>query len=195
MRYGPEHKEATRAKILAAAGRGFRRLGYAGIGIDGLAKEAGVTSGAFYGHFASKADAFEAVAIAGLVELREAVIALQARDGDAWLPGFVDFYLSVKRTCELGTSCALQSLTPEVARAEPTTRTAYEAELVRVADAVAAGVPGPSPVARRKLAWTILAMLAGAVTLSRATEDPKLGAQLAAGVKAGVAALVTAAAG
>lgn len=192
MRYGPEHKAATRTKILAAAGRGFRRLGYAGIGVDGLAKEAGVTSGAFYGHFGSKAEAFEAVALAGLVELRANIVALQAREGDAWLAGFVDFYLSVKRTCELGTSCALQSLTPEVARAEPATRTAYEAELVRVADAVAAGVPGPSLAARRKLAWTILAMLAGAVTIARATDDAKLGAQIAAGVKAGVAALVAA---
>lgn len=190
MRYGPEHKRATRAKILAAAGRGFRRLGYAGIGVDGLAKEAGVTSGAFYGHFASKADAFEAAALAGLVDLRTNIVALQAREGDAWLPAYVDYYLSVKRTCELGTSCALQSLTPEVARAEPATRAAYQAELARVADAVAAGLPGPSLAARRKLAWAILALLSGAVTLSRATDDARLGAQIVAGVKAGIAALV-----
>lgn len=192
MRYGPEHKEAARAKILEAAGRGFRRLGYAGIGVDGLAKEAGVTSGAFYGHFASKADAFEAVALAGLVELRDAIAMLQARDGDAWLTAFVDFYLNVKRTCELGTSCALQSLAPEVARVEPKIRTAFEAELIRVADAVAAGVPGASLAARRKLAWAILSMLSGMLTLSRATDDAKVGAQIAAGVKAGIAALVEA---
>lgn len=82
---------------------------------------------------------------------------------------------------------------PEVARAEPATRAAYEAELVRVADAVAAGLPGPSLAARRKLAWAILALLSGAVTMSRATDDAKLGAQIAAGVKAGIAALVAAA--
>jgi TetR/AcrR family transcriptional repressor of nem operon len=193
MRYGPEHKQATRTKILAAAGRGFRRLGYAGIGVDGLAKEAGVTSGAFYGHFASKADAFEAAALAGLVDLRTNIAALQAREGDGWLAAYVDYYLSTKRTCELGTSCALQSLTPEVARAEPATRAAYEAELVRVAEAVAAGLPGPSLAARKKLAWMILATLSGAVTLARATDDAKLGAQIAAGVKAGIAALVAAA--
>ena len=46
MRYGPEHKEAARAKMLGAAARGFRRRGY-GVGVDELAKEAGVTSGAF----------------------------------------------------------------------------------------------------------------------------------------------------
>jgi AcrR family transcriptional regulator len=195
MRYRPEHKAAARARILGAAGRGFRRLGYGGVGVDGLAREAGVTSGAFYGHFASKAAAFEAAALAGLVELRTGVQALQASDGDAWLWRFVELYLSTKRTCELGDSCALQSLTPEVARAGGETRSAYEAELVRVADAVAAGLPGKSRAARRRLAWTVLAMLSGGVTMARACDDPRIGGQIAAGVTAGVAALVASAGG
>lgn len=192
MRYGPEHKEAARARILAAVGRGFRRLGYGGIGVDGLAKEAGVTSGAFYGHFASKAEAFEAAALAGLVELREAIEALQAKDRDGWLARFVEFYVTTRRTCELGESCALQSLTPEVARAGRETRAAYEAELVRVVDAVAAGVPGANAAARKKLAWAILAMLSGGVTLARTSDDPRLGAQIAGALKTAIAALVAA---
>jgi AcrR family transcriptional regulator len=81
MRYGPGHKEDARTRILAAVGRGFRRLGYGGIGVDALAKEAGVTSGAFYGHFPSKADAFTASALAGLVELREGIERLRAKAG------------------------------------------------------------------------------------------------------------------
>ena len=190
MRYGPEHKEAARLRILGAAGRGFRRLGYGGIGVDGLAKEAGVTSGAFYGHFASKAEAFEAAAVAGLVELREAIEGLRAREGAGWLARFVEFYLSTKRTCELGDSCALQSLTPEVARAGRETRAAYEAELVRVVEAVAAGLPEATPAARKKLAWAILAMLSGGVTLARASDDSRLGAQVAGALKAAIASLI-----
>ena len=41
-----EKKQETRQRILDAAGRGFRKGGYDGIGVDGLAKQAGVTSGA-----------------------------------------------------------------------------------------------------------------------------------------------------
>jgi TetR/AcrR family transcriptional repressor of nem operon len=190
MRYGPEHKEAARVRILGAAGRGFRKLGYGGVGVDGLANEAGVTSGAFYGHFASKAEAFEAAALAGLVELREAIEALQVNDGAAWLARFVEFYLTTKRTCELGDSCALQSLTPEVARAAHTTRAAYEAELLRVHEAVAAGLPEGARGSRRKLAWTILAMLSGGVSLARSTVDPKVGAQIASALKAAITTLV-----
>src|SRR3954447_7967938 len=98
MRYQAEHKQEAKAKLLEAAGRGFRRLGYGGIGVDGLAKEAGVTSGAFYGHFGSKAEAFKAAALVGLVELREGVEQLRAAEGDAWLEKFAEFYMSVRRT-------------------------------------------------------------------------------------------------
>ncbi len=189
MRYGPGHREEAKAKILGAVGRGFRRLGFGGIGVDGLAKEAGVTSGAFYGHFPSKAEAFKAAAVAGLVELREAIEHLRAEDGDAWLKKFTDFYMSVRRTWELGESCALQSLTPEVARADDETKAAYEAELLRVVDTFAEGLPDGTLQQRRKAAWAVLSMLSGGVTLARAVDDPKTGAVIAAAVRAAVLAI------
>jgi TetR/AcrR family transcriptional regulator, transcriptional repressor for nem operon len=189
MRYGPGHKDEARSRILNAAGRGFRRLGFGGIGVDGIAKEAGVTSGAFYGHFPSKAEAFRAAAVAGLVQLREAIEDLRAREGEDWLTTFVDFYMSVRRTCDLSESCALQSLTPEVARADHATRTVYEAELLRVAEAVAQGLTNGPLAARRRTAWAILAMLSGGVSLARSAADPRTGAQIAAGIKSAVMAL------
>ena len=200
MRYGPDHKAEARTRIRNAAGRGFRRLGFGGIGVDGLAKEAGVTSGAFYGHFPSKAEAFKAAAVAGLVELREAIESLQANEGAAWLEKFVDFYVNVRRTCDLGESCALQSLTPEVARADRDTKAAYEAELVRVVEAVAQGLSmqglsmqglsNGTLSARRKTAWAILSILSGGVSIARSTADPKLGSQVGAALKAAVLALI-----
>ena len=205
MRYGPDHKAEARTRMRDAAGRGFRRLGFGGIGVDGLAKEAGVTSGAFYGHFPSKAEAFKAAAVAGLVELREAVEGLQANEGAAWLEKFVDFYVNVRRTCDLGESCALQSLTPEVARADRDTKAAYEAELVGVVEAVAQGLSmqglsmqglsmqglsNGTLSARRKTAWAILSILSGGVSIARSTADPKLGSQVGVALKAAVLALI-----
>lgn len=186
MRYGPGHKDEARTRILDAAGRGFRRLGFGGIGVDGLAQEAGVTSGAFYGHFPSKAEAFKAAAVAGLVQLREGIEFLRANEGDAWLEKFVDFYMSVRRTCDLGDSCALQSLTPDVARAGHDTKAAYEAALLTVVDAVAAGLSNGTLPARRKTAWAILALLSGGVSIARSAADSKTGQQIAAGVKGAV---------
>ena len=111
MRYNPDHKKEARALLLAATGRGFRKWGYGGIGVDGLAKEGHVTSGAFYGHFGSKDEAFRETLTEGLDEFQHGVKQLQKDLGSAWLPAFVDFYMEFRRTCDLSESCALQSLT------------------------------------------------------------------------------------
>ena len=67
MRYSPGHKEQTRAKIVEAAGKVFRRLGYHAAGVDKVMEEAGLTAGGFYSHFASKdallADVFARAAV------------------------------------------------------------------------------------------------------------------------------------
>ena len=47
---------ATRASLIQAAAEVFAERGYAGAGIDAIAERAGVTGGAFYKHFPSKAE-------------------------------------------------------------------------------------------------------------------------------------------
>jgi len=47
---------STRASLVQAAADVFAERGYAGAGIDAIAVRAGVTGGAFYKHFASKAE-------------------------------------------------------------------------------------------------------------------------------------------
>ena len=54
MRYSPDHKEKTRAKILESAATIFRRQGYHATGVDKVMEEAGLTAGGFYAHFPSK---------------------------------------------------------------------------------------------------------------------------------------------
>src|ERR1700674_3367633 len=104
VRYSQGHKEKSRALIVDAAGRGFRKQGYGGIGVDGLAREANVTHGAFYGHFRSKAEAFRAAVVAGLRELRGGVEAMRTEHAKDWIPAFAAFYLGYKRTCEIAES-------------------------------------------------------------------------------------------
>ena len=56
MRYGKDHKQATRQRILQAAGRRFKQDGIDGAGVAAVMSDAGLTNGAFYAHFASKED-------------------------------------------------------------------------------------------------------------------------------------------
>lgn len=178
-----EQKVQTRQRILEAAGRGFRKAGFGGIGVDGLAKEAGVTSGAFYVHFDSKAHAFRESVAQGMAELRGGVQYYQAKHGRAWWPEFVRFYLGAKRTCDLSESCTLQTMPTEVARSDEASRSTFETALRDVAQAI---VDGPvSPGAPRDIgaACAALSSLIGAVTLARAVGNEAFADQIAAGAE------------
>lgn len=175
-----KQKLQTRQRILEAAGRGFRKGGFGGVGVDGLAKEAGVTSGAFYVHFDSKAAAFRESVTQGMSDLKEGVRHFQTTYGRIWWPEFVRFYLGTKRTCDLSESCALQSLPPEVARSDASSRAAFEAELLDVATIVAAGPLSNSAPPDVGAAMAAMATLVGAVTLARAVNDPAVAERIAA---------------
>src|SRR3954464_4374229 len=56
MRYDKDHKQATRQRVVEAAGRRFKQDGIDGAGVATLMADAGLTNGAFYHHFTSKED-------------------------------------------------------------------------------------------------------------------------------------------
>ena len=175
-----EQKIQTRQRILEAAGRGFRKGGFGGIGVDGLAKEAGLTSGAFYVHFDSKAHAFRESVAQGMAELKGGVQYFQEQHGRDWWPEFVRFYLSAKRTCDLSQSCTLQTMPPEVARADEASRATFEAALREVAQALMEGPVSPGAPRTLEAACAALASLVGAVTLARAVGSEAFSDQIAA---------------
>jgi len=121
-------KELTRARILDAASRSFRSSGYAGTGVDGIAKSAGVTSGAFYAHFGSKDGAFEAALAVGMDEVIESIPDFQNEFGPNWVSAFADYYLGEAHRNDLACGCAMTTLSPEVVRADPAVHKAYEAK-------------------------------------------------------------------
>lgn len=174
-----DQKQLTRQRILDAAGRSFRKGGFGGVGVDGVAKDAGVTSGAFYVHFNSKAVAFREAMDKGMDDLKKGIQLFQAQHGDQWWPAFVRFYLGEKRQCDLADSCALQSLAPEVARSDDAARDAFSVALVAVAQELASGRHTAHAPGDIDEALVALATLAGAVTLSRAVSDPLLADRIA----------------
>ena len=183
MRYSSDHKKESRSQLLAATGRGFRKRGYGGIGVDGLAKEGHVTSGAFYGHFGSKDEAFKETLTEGLDEFQHGVEQLQEELGSAWLPAFIDFYMEFRRTCDLSESCALQSLTVDVIRSTNDIKERFEESVQKIAMAIAIGLTGGSQKDREDRAYALLSILSGGVTMARAVTDQELSAKMAAAVK------------
>jgi TetR/AcrR family transcriptional regulator, transcriptional repressor for nem operon len=164
------HDGEARARLVEAAGRGFRESGFGGAGVDALAKGAGLTSGAFYAHFDSKAEAFRLAVADGLAMLRNGVVAFQQQHGRNWRDPFVDFYLGERMQVGLDEACGLPSFSPDVARADDATRAVYEAELERLVEALAAGFRGAHA---RQRALALLGILSGAAAMARAVKGER----------------------
>jgi AcrR family transcriptional regulator len=184
MRHKGVNKEETRQKMREAVGRGFRGHGYAGIGVDGLAKTAGVTSGAFYAHFGSKGEAFDVALADGLNEVIEAIPQYQADYGRDWVEAFADYYLGNAHVKNLACGCTMAALTTEVVRAGPIVHAAFEEKMESIAGLVADGLSGNSDEDRRARAWAVLGVLIGGVNVARAMKTPKIADEIAESIKA-----------
>lgn len=190
MRYKPGHKEEMRAKMVTAASHSFREHGFAGVGVDGLAKAAGVTSGAFYTHFGSKDAAFNAALRSGLDEVIAAVPMFQRDHGTGWIQAFTDYYLGKAHRDDLACGCAMTTLSPEVTRSNPDMHAVYESGMTRIVDLLADGLAGGTNDERRARAWAFLGILIGGLTMARASKSNKITNEIATAIK--IAALVAA---
>lgn len=166
-----KRESSARERLLIAGGQAFRSGGFGGAGIDGVARAAGLTSGAFYANFDSKADAFERVVASGFAPLVAAVHAFQAQHGRGWLDKFVDFYLVERGNVDLCDACVLPTLSIDVARSRESTLGVYNAEVSRVVDALSAGFRGDR---QRERALALISILVGAALLTRALPEGQL---------------------
>lgn len=182
MRYKADHKEKTRLKMVNAAGRSFRQHGYFGIGVDGLAKAAGVTSGAFYSHFDSKDDAFDAALVEGLDEVISAIPNFQKEHGANWVREFCDYYLSKAHRKDLACGCAMASLTTEVVRSGPTVRTVFEKKMNQIVSLMMRGLSGRTDDELRNRVWAMLGILIGGINVARAMKSQKMSNEVATAI-------------
>src|ERR1700716_4286392 len=110
MRVSRQQAAENRQRIVEAGARLFRDGGFDGVGVDAIMKEAGLTHGGFYGHFASKDD------------LAAEAVTLALQQGTEWLSrssdldDFVADYLSERHRADLANGCALAALGGDMER-------------------------------------------------------------------------------
>ncbi|MEU0413591.1 TetR/AcrR family transcriptional regulator [Streptomyces griseorubiginosus] len=173
VRYGKEHKAETRRRIIETAGRRFKQDGIDGSGVSTLMKDAGLTNGAFYAHFASKDD-LVTTAIADQLKVQaESVVAL-AEPGRAGLEQIVRGYLSPQHRERLADGCPNAALLDEIGRCTETTRQAYTDGVLILVEGIAERMAPADPSSARVKALGLLGMLAGTLQLSRALTDRQL---------------------
>jgi TetR/AcrR family transcriptional repressor of nem operon len=178
MRYGKDHKQATRQRILQAAGRRFKADGIDGAGVAAVMSDAGLTNGAFYAHFASKEDLVANVLADQLRAQRHSFDA-QLSNG-AGLEALIRAYLSPQHRDQCADGCPSAALLDEIARRPAATRQAYTDELLGIADDTAARLDSTDAEAARTDALTLFGMMIGTLQLARALTDRDLSDELLA---------------
>ncbi|GHC96046.1 TetR family transcriptional regulator [Streptomyces violarus] len=177
MRYGQQHKQATRQRIIEAAGRRLKRDGIDGSGVSALMKDAGLTNGALYTHFASKDD-LVATVVADQLRTQNATIVAQAAPGRAGLEQIVRWYLSAQHRDGSDDGCPSAALLDELRRCTDVTKQAYTDGVLMVVDGIAARLAPDDPLSVRTKVLSTYAMMAGTLQLSRALADRRLADEL-----------------
>ena len=163
-RYRPEHKDETRRRLIETSGRRFKRDGFDGAGISTLVADAGLTNGAFYGHFTSKEDL---VANVLADQLRAQRQSLDSQPSDrAGLEAFIRSYLSPQHRDQCADGCPSAALLDEIARRPAATRQVFTDELMVVIDDIAARLEPTDAEAARTDALTLFGLMLGTLQLS-----------------------------
>src|SRR3954462_4804516 len=178
MRYPKDQKQATRQRILEAAGRRFKADGIDGAGVATVMGDAGLMNGAFYAHFASKEDLVANVLAEQLRAQRERFRAAPA--GRAGLESLVRAYLSPEHRDQSADGCPSAALLDEIVRRPAGTKDVFTDEVLATADDIAARLDPKAPHAARTDALTLFGLLVGTLQLSRALTDRALSDQLLA---------------
>jgi len=170
MRYPADHKTKAKDAIVATAGKRLKRQGFSGIGVDGLAAAAGVTSGAFYSSFSSKEELLE--------EMIGRYLGSPFVDGEPGDPlenqrrlkAFLLDYISEAHGRDAENGCVMTALSADVGRAGDRVRKTYQKRMRLLIDRLTKSMTG-TDAQRRKSAWVVLALMVGAITVARALPD------------------------
>jgi TetR/AcrR family transcriptional repressor of nem operon len=180
MEIAPNRKALTHERILDTASRAIRRAGFQGVGVADIMKEAGLTHGGFYAHFASR-DALlaEALVHAGQHSAERIAKGNAAREAKGASPfrAMVEGYLSDRHLSGTENGCAVAALASEMPRQSPEVRAAAAQRVRSLMAMVERSLPeGAAP----GTAAAIASQMVGALQLARALGDNAEGKALLA---------------
>ena len=172
MKVSRDQVAAHRTRILAAAGRLFRLRGFDDVTVAEVMKNAGLTHGAFYGHFPSK----EAL----IAEAVGQALAPAAADAKARKPvaAYADGYLSPRHRDDRGSSCPFSCLGTEAARGSADLRRGMTQSVRRQVDRFSGEAKGKTAHEKRRAAIAAWSAMVGAMVLARIVDDDELSREI-----------------
>ena len=174
-RTAPSRKEVTHDRIVEVAARAIRRSGYGGTGVADIMKEAGLTHGGFYAHFASReAMLAEAAERAGADSAAAAARIVTAAPPEQALESVLRAYLSKAHVENMEMGCPVTALGSETPRQVPEVRRVVTRQIKEMIDGIARLLPNWGQPGAHEQALVTVATMVGTLLLARAVDDTKL---------------------
>lgn len=168
-----EHRDA----LLAAASISILERGFDATGVAEVSKMAGLTHGAFYGHFKSKNDLAAAACECAFEQFRTAFSTLS-------LEALIDKYLSTEHRDDRSRGCP-SVLATEVGRQSAETQERYADGIEGFVDLVANARDASGRTVNRGTALSLVSSMMGGLSLSRAMSvtNPSLSIEILKSVR------------
>ncbi|MBR0801250.1 TetR/AcrR family transcriptional regulator [Bradyrhizobium jicamae] len=164
----------NRQTVINTASRLFREHGFDGIGLKDLMEGAGLTQGAFYKQFDSKEDLAAQASRRALESASERWSAAIAENPDDPLGAVIAFYLSAGHREEKLDGCPVVALGSDAARQGTGVKAAFEEGIKAYLEVLGPLLPKTDGEDSNRKAMVVLSTMVGAMTLSRAVNDPDL---------------------
>jgi TetR/AcrR family transcriptional regulator, transcriptional repressor for nem operon len=180
MRRTKEATAESRKIIVTTASRLFREKGFDGIGVADIMAAAGLTHGGFYRHFPSK----EALIAEAMQEaFNEKSQPLEDDTGGiSRVRAYVSDYLSKEHLAKTSRGCPIAAVGSESQHVGPAATDVFSNGIASLLKPLAKALQH-SAGDRHQAALRLLASLVGAVVMARASNDPKLQADLLEAVR------------
>ena len=175
MRYQPAHKAEVHQKIVKDASERVRAKGLNGAAVSAVMRDAGLTHGGFYKHFANKDELLIESLKEGFREIIDNLVhaAEQSPPKDAW-KAIVKTYLRPEM-CEYPEhGCPLATLGSELARVDKRMKPQIVAELVNYKNRMVPFMPGRRMADKERAFFAIFSTMTGAVEIARLLPDPAI---------------------
>jgi TetR/AcrR family transcriptional repressor of nem operon len=179
MRYDTNHKERTRARLLAQAAAEVRARGVERVSVARVMAGAGLTHGGFYAHFGSKDDMI-AQAITHMFDAAYAKFLsyTERREPADGLARYVDGYLRESHRVDRAHGCPIAALASDLPNMPEVARARFTDGAERLAAGIAKLLRNLGLKDADALAWSALAEMTGALVLSRAVSSARRAARI-----------------
>jgi TetR/AcrR family transcriptional repressor of nem operon len=179
MRYDDNHKERTRARVLAEAAAAIKSKGVERVGVAEVMAGAGLTHGGFYAHFKSKDDLLtEAVSFMFDASYAWFLRHTEGRAPADALSNYIDAYLATSQRDDRAHGCPIAALSGDLPNMPELARARFADGTERLVAALAKLVKKLGAKNAKALAWSAMAEMAGALALSRTVSDADTSTQI-----------------